>query len=269
MKQVLQMYHGVEIPALGLGTWKASIPQAADIVRNGVALGYRHFDTARAYQNEVGVGEGIKSCGIAREELFITSKIPAEVKTYEGAKESIESSLEKIGTEYLDLMLIHWPWPWDETREYNNYFKENIQVWKAMEEALKAGKLRSIGVSNFSEADIQNIIDNCEMKPMVHQVLANVTKTPVAMLEYCRKNDIVVEAYSPNGNGNIMDLEQVRAMAEKYHVTPAQFLVKYTRQLGMVSLPKTNNIEHMKEYLALDFEIDQEDMEKIIQASQV
>lgn len=260
LDEKLVMHNGIAIPQLGLGTWKASNEEAADIIREGVRLGYRHFDTARAYGNETGVGEGIKSCGIDRGELFITSKIPAEIKTYEGAAESIRESLKKLDTDYLDLILIHWPWPWDGSKEYNNYYRENLQVWKAMEEAVEQGLLKNIGVSNFSEGDLQNLIDNAKILPAVNQILANVSVTPSDMLEYCKKNNIIVEAYSPNGNGKILKDDILIKMAEKYGVNVAQLCVKYTLQLGMVSLPKTTNAEHMKEYLDMNFTISEEDM---------
>lgn len=257
----LLMNNGITIPQLGLGTWKATKEEAVKILCEGTKLGYRHFDTAIAYGNEEGVGEGIKACGVKREELFITSKIPAEVKTYDGAVQAIKESITRLNTEYLDLMLIHWPWPWDDTRAYNNYYRENLLVWKAMEEACDNGLIRSIGVSNFSESDLTNILDNCKIAPAVNQILANVTTTPKAMLDFCNNNKIIVEAYSPNGNGRILDDARLVQMAARYNVTVAELCVKYTLQLGMVSIPKTTNVEHMKANCNMDWIISDEDME--------
>lgn len=255
-----RLHNGIEIPQLGLGTWKASVDEAADIVRNGVKLGYTHFDTAIANGNEEGVGEGINTCGLERNRLFITSKIPAEVKNYSEAADAIRQSIKRLRTDYIDLMLIHWPKPWDESAKVKDYSEENRQVWKAMEEAYDAGILRSIGVSNFTAADIDNLTNNCRVKPMVNQILANVNVTPTEMLAYCKENDIIAESYSPNGNGNILSDERLIRMAGKYGVSVPQLCIRYTLRLGMVSIPKTTNVQHMADNAKVDFVISDEDM---------
>lgn len=157
-KENYTLSNGVKIPKLGLGTWFIHNDKVADVVRQAVSIGYRHIDTAQAYENEAGVGAGVKSCGVPREEIFVTSKIAAEHKTYEATAKSIDESLMKMGLSYLDMMIIHSPQPWAMVNQSaDRYFEENKQVWKALEVALKNGKVRAIGVSNFLEEDINNL----------------------------------------------------------------------------------------------------------------
>ncbi|GIP23120.1 aldo/keto reductase [Paenibacillus sp. J22TS3] len=228
-----------------------------------VSLGYRHIDTAQAYMNEAGVGEAIRSCGVAREELFITTKVAAEAKNYDTVTQSIHDSLAKLGLEYIDLLIIHSPQPWKEFREENRYFEENKEVWKAMEDAYRTGKVKAIGLSNFLQDDVENILASCEIKPMVNQILAHVGNTPLELIEFCQKNDILVEAYSPIAHGAILDHAEVRIMADKYGVSVAQLCLRYDVQLGLVVLPKTANPDHMRNNAELDFVIGDADMEKL------
>lgn len=254
--------NGVKIPELGLGTWFIDDDKVDNAVVSAVKIGYRHIDTAQAYGNERGVGAGIKACGIPREELFVTSKVAAEAKTYESAAKSIDETLNKMGLSYIDLMLIHSPQPWAEWREDGKrYFEENIQVWKALEDAYKAGKIKSIGVSNFLIDDLENLLANCEIKPMVNQLLIHIGNTPTKLIEYCKKHNIVVEAYSPIAHGEALKNETIVAMAHKYGVSVAQLCIKYVLNLGTVALPKTSNEEHMQSNAKVDFEISAEDME--------
>lgn len=253
--------NGVKIPVLGLGTWFIDDDKADKAVISAVKIGYRHIDTAQAYGNERGVGVGIKECGLQRNELFITSKVAAEAKTYETASKSIEETLDKMGLDYIDLMLIHSPQPWAEWREGNRYFEENIQAWKALEDEYTAGKIKAIGVSNFLIDDLENLLAHCKIKPMVNQLLIHIGNTPFELIEYCKKNDIVVEAYSPIAHGEALKNETIVAIAEKYGVSAAQLCIKYVLSLGMVALPKTANTEHMKSNSDLDFEISSEDMD--------
>lgn len=149
LQETYKLENGTKIPKLGLGTWCIDNDKAAQTVRTAVTLGYRLIDTAQAYENEQGVGEGIRSCSVSREELFVASKVAAELKTYEAAAASIEETLEKMGLDYLDQMIIHAPQPWNEFRDTKRYFAENKAVWRALEDAQAAGKVRVIGVSNF------------------------------------------------------------------------------------------------------------------------
>jgi diketogulonate reductase-like aldo/keto reductase len=261
--ETFKLSNGVEIPKLGLGTWLLDDAQAAQAVRDAISIGYRHIDTAQAYMNEEGVGEGIRSCGVAREELFITTKVAAEAKTYDAVTKSIDESLAKLGLDYIDLLIIHSPQPWMEFREENRYFDENKEVWKALEDAYKAGKVKAIGLSNFLQDDVENILTSCEIKPMVNQILAHVSNTPMELIEFCQKHDILVEAYSPIAHGAVLENEEVKVIASKYGVSVAQLCLRYCIQLGLVVIPKTANPDHMKNNSELDFAISAEDMETL------
>lgn len=253
--------NGVKIPKLGLGTWFISDKDAPEAVRQAVKLGYRHIDTAEAYANEAGVGEGIRTCGVPREEIFVNSKVIAEAKSYESAMAKIDESLAKMNVGYIDMMIIHSPQPWSQWRKKSNrYFAENIEVWCALEDAYKAGKLKAIGVSNFLKDDLQNILDHCEIKPMVNQLLCHISNTPLALMEFCEANDILVESYAPIAHGKVLKNKEISSMAKKYGVTIPQLCIRFDLQLGTVALPKTANPEHMKENAAVDFIISDDDM---------
>lgn len=195
--------------------------------------------------------------------FFITSKVAAEAKNYDAAAKSIDETLEKMGLPYIDLMLIHSPQPWAEWRNDKRYFEENIQVWKALEDAYTAGKVKAIGVSNFLIDDLENLIAHCEIKPMVNQLLIHIGNTPAELIAYCKEQDIVVEAYSPIAHGEALKNETIVAMAQKYGVSVPQLCIKYALNLGTVALPKTANVEHMQNNASLDFEISDEDMETL------
>lgn len=261
LNEKYKMNNGLEIPKVALGTWLIDDDKAAEAVREAVKIGYRHIDTAQAYLNERGVGEGIRTCDLPREEIFITSKVAAENKTYDSAAKSIEETLKKTGLEYIDMMIIHCPQPWAEVgKSENRYYRENKEVWRALEDAVNAGKVKTIGVSNFSEKDIENILDSCTIKPAVNQVLAHISNTPFALIDYCKNKDILVEAYSPIAHGEILRNGEIIKIADKYGVSVPQLCIKYDLQLGMVVLPKTDNPEHMKTNSELDFTISDEDM---------
>ena len=260
--KTLTLNNGVVIPQLGLGTWFIDDNKVADAVKAAAELGYRHFDTAQAYGNERGVGEGIRTCGVPREELFVVSKVAAEHKTYEEAKSSIDKTLSDMGLDYLDMMIIHSPQPWVEVNQSEDrYVEGNRAAWKALEDAYKEGKLKAIGVSNFQIGDIESLLEACEIKPMVNQILLHISNTPAELVEYCQKNGIAVEAYSPIAHGEILHQPEIAAMAEKYGVSVPQLCIRYTLQLGAISLPKTSNPDHMKTNADVDFVISAEDME--------
>ena len=263
-KKTLRLYNGVEIPTIGLGTWMIDNNNAEEAVKKALKLGYRHIDTAEAYGNEEGVGRGLKNCGVKREEIFLQTKLHAEAKTYEEAKREIELSFKKLGVDYIDLMIIHSPQPWAHFRDGNHYFEGNLEAWRALCEFYKAGKIRAIGVSNFEKEDIENLIKNSDVKPMVNQILTHISNTPLDLIKYCQENDIVVEAYSPVAHGELLKNKVVGEIAKKYNVSIAQLCIKYTLDLGLVTLPKTENPKHMEENLEVDFDLTKEDMEKLI-----
>lgn len=256
--------NGAKIPKMGLGTWFIPDESVSQAVKDAVKIGYRHFDTAQAYGNERGVGEGIRTCGVPREELFVVSKVAAEHKTYEAAKAGIEETLKKMGLDYLDMMIIHSPQPWVEVNQSENRYKEgNRQAWKALEEAYNEGKLKAIGVSNFQIEDIESLMETTKVKPMVNQVLCHISNTPLELVEFCQKSNILVEAYSPIAHGEILNQPEVKAIADKYGVTVPQLCIRYTLQLGALPLPKTANPEHMRDNVKVDFVISDSDMEKL------
>lgn len=259
LDETCTLTNGVEIPQLGLGTWFIDDAVVAEAVRAAVAIGYRNIDTAQAYGNERGVGEGVRTSGVARDELFVSTKLAAEIKDYEGAVTAIDESLETLGLEYIDLMLIHSPQPWDDFRG-GDYAEGNRQAWKALEEAHEAGKIRAIGVSNFLEKDLDRLLETAAVVPHVNQILVHVGNTPAPLLDYCAEREILVEAYSPIAHGAILDNAEVGAMAQRYGVTVPQLCIRYTLQLGTVSLPKTANPDHMRSNAQVDFEISEPDM---------
>ena len=258
----LTLPNGNKIPQLALGTWLIDDGVVADAVKSAISLGYRHIDTAQAYGNERGVGEGIRQSGIAREEIFLTTKIAAEHKTYESAARSIDESLSELGLDYIDLMIIHSPQPWVEVNQSENrYFDENREVWRALEEAYTAGKVRAIGVSNFLKDDLENILQTAKIKPMVNQVLCHISNSPLELIDWCTAQGILTEAYSPVAHGEALKNESIIAMAQKYGVSVAQLCIRYCIQLGMIVLPKAAKAEHQKSNAEVDFEISAADME--------
>ena len=250
---------GISIPKLGLGTWFIGDGAAAQAVRDAVDAGYRYIDTAQAYGNERGVGEGTRTASVPRDELFVSTKLAAEIKDYNGAVAAIDSSLETMGLDYIDLMIIHSPQPWADFRG-GDYDEGNREAWKALEEAHSAGKLRAIGVSNFLEHDLENILSTAAVAPEVNQELAHVGNTPFDLMDYCAEREILVEAYSPIAHGAILDYPPVVEMASRYGVTVPQLCIRYCLQLGTLPLPKTANPDHMRANAQVDFYIADEDM---------
>ena len=265
----MRLSNGVEIPSLGYGTWLIDNKKAVTSTKIALECGYIHIDSAQAYGNEEGVGKAIRESGIDRNKLFVTTKVQAEHKTYKKAKKSIDESLEKLNIGYIDLILIHCPQPWMLFRGKRRFFKENIEVWKVLEEAYKEGKVKAIGVSNFLIDDLENIMNNCEIKPMVNQVLCHIGNTPIDVIKFCQENDIVVEAYSPIAHGAALKDQKIQQMAEKYKVSIPQLCIKYTLQLGTVSLPKASSKAHIEDNMKLDFTISDEDMETLLKMNEI
>lgn len=263
MKDII-LNNGVKIPNIGFGTWQIKNgKECYESTLTALKVGYRHVDTAIAYENEESVGKAIKDSGIAREKIFITTKIPAEIKTYEGAKAAIESSLKSLGVDYIDLMIIHAPRPWSEMNPSckKTYEKENIEVYKALEEAYEAKKLRAIGISNFGPYDIENIIRHCYIKPVLNQIAHFVTYTQNEICECCKKYDILVEAYSPFGTGKILNDPRLIKMAEKYHATVADICLAFCYQRNTLPLPKSVHPERIKANFESNIKLTEEDFE--------
>lgn len=252
--------NGVQIPKLGLGTWMIDDAKVAHVVRDAANIGYRHFDTAQAYGNERGVGEGIRSCGVARDELFVTTKLDAGIKSLAEARTAIDGSLKTLGLDMIDMMIIHSPQPWSEFRKGEHFFEGNLEAWRALEEAHQAGKIRAIGVSNFERADLDNLLENGSVAPAVNQILAHISNTPFELIGYTQGKGILVEAYSPFGHGEILENEGLKSMARAYGVSLPQLAIRYCLQLSLLPLPKTMTPSHLRSNADIDFVINEADM---------
>ena len=263
-EETFTLNNGVKIPKLALGTWKIPDNEVAAPVKNALKMGYRHIDTAQAYHNEKGVGQGIKDSGISRDQIFVNSKVEAEIKNYQEAKKSIDETLTLMDLDYLDMMIIHNPQPWKEVNQSDDrHFEGNLETWRALTDAMKEGKLRAIGVSSFQPKDLQNLFDNSDVKPMVNQILCHIGATPKKLINFCQEHDIVVESFSPVAHGEALTNNTIKSMAEKYQVSVAQLCIRYDWQLNTVVLPKSVNPEHMKQNSELNFEISDVDMKTL------
>lgn len=249
-----------KIPVLGFGMWKNTNPEEAiQGVQTAIEVGYRHIDGAGAYQNEELMGRGLQKSGIAREELFLTSKLINEAHGYENVRREVEKTLEKLGTDYLDLYLIHWP----VVKGHGDNWKEsNLDTWKAFEELYEEGILKAIGVSNFSVEHLENLVENARIKPMVNQLLVHPGVIQEENRDYCKKHDILVQAYSPLSPLSVLkDEERIKEMVDRYGKTIAQILLRFDLQLGVVPLTKSVHESRIKENFDIfDFEINKEDM---------
>lgn len=271
LDEFYKLNNGQRIPKIALGTWQTPNDVAATAVATAIEAGYRHIDTAIAYDNESGVGKGLKnalkSTGIHRESIFITTKIPAEVKNYADAVRCIQESMDRLDAFHIDMMLIHAPRPWAEmgSATGNRYFKENAEVWKALEEAYEAGKIRAIGVSNFAVDDLNNILATGRVIPAVNQIRVHIGHVPTDLIDFCEQTGILVEAYSPNATGRLLKVPEISAMAEKYRVSVPQLACRFVLQLGLLPLPKSVHEERIRQNFQLDFEISSSDMAKLLE----
>ncbi|MBF0819594.1 aldo/keto reductase [Streptococcus acidominimus] len=256
--------NGVAIPKIAFGTWQ--IPEgdpAYQSVRHALQVGYTHVDTAQIYGNEVSVGRAIADSGLAREEIFLTTKVWNDKHDYDLAKSSIEESLTKLGVDYIDLLLIHWPNP-KALRENDAWKAGNAGAWKAMEEAYKAGKVRAIGVSNFMIHHLEALFETAEIKPQVNQILLAPGCAQEEVVAFCREHDMVIEAYSPLGTGNIFGHKEVEEIADRYGKSVAQVALRWSLQKGFLPLPKSVTPKNIEANLEIfDFELSQADMEKL------
>jgi len=261
-----KLSNGIKIPKIGLGTWQISNEDVVAAVKAAIKIGYRHIDTAVGYGNERGVAQGVKESGVPREDIFITTKIPAETKSYKSAKEIVAKSLDDLGTTYVDQMLIHAPRPWSEMSEQgsNAYYAENAAVWKALEEDYEDNKFKSIGVSNFVVSDLENILNNCTIKPHANQISYHIGKTQPDVTSYCIKNGILVVGYSPIATGRLLNNPQIQEIADKYGVSLPQICIKFVLQQNVLPIPKSTKEERIRQNADLDFEISAADMEMLL-----
>ena len=259
LNETFTLANGVEIPKIGLGTWQ--IPDGEDTYNSvmfALKNGYRHIDTAKAYGNEGSVGKAVRDFGIARENVFVTTKLPAECKGYDIAKKCFEESLSDLGLGYVDLYLIHAPWPWDKMGM--DCTEGNIECWKALEEIYESGKVRAIGISNFAPEHIQPILDHCKVVPMVNQISYHIGNRQEHIVAKCKEHNIQLMAYSPLATGGLVNDEYVAKIAEKYHATIPQICVRYCIQKGAVAIPKSTKEDRIISNVQVDFEISDEDM---------
>ena len=252
----------VKIPCIGYGTFKTPNGAAVvDSVVNAIRAGYRHIDTAHRYDNEEGVGEGIRKSGIPREEIFVTSKLGNHHHGYKETLEAFDLSLKKLGLDYLDLYLIHWPAPLV-CRDV--YKQKNAETWRAMEELYRAGKVRAIGLSNFWQNHIEALLETAEVRPMVNQLEIHPQFPHQELLDYCAEQQIQVESWGPLVQGKAFQYPVLKEVGEKHGKTVAQVCVRWALEKGVLPLPKSNHYERMVENAdVFDFSLDEEDMKKI------
>jgi len=257
-----ELSNGVKIPSVGFGTWQAAEGEGTvDAVKAALDAGYRHIDTAAAYKNEESVGRGVKKSGLARNEVFVTSKVWNTEHGYESTLAAFESSLQKLQMDYMDLYLIHWPNP---LKFRDCWERKNAETWKAMEELYAAGKVRTVGISNFMPHHIDALLKTAKIMPMVNQIKLCPGETQDETVQYCREKDILLEGYSPLGTGKIFSVPEIRELSEKYQQTAAQLCIRWSLQNGWLPLPKSVTEKRIKEnFRVFDFTISEEDMERI------
>ena len=257
-----ELSNGVKIPSVGFGTWQTPNGEVAlSAVKDAIELGYRHMDTAAGYGNEESVGIAVKQSGIARDEIFITSKLQNSAHGYKDTLEAFEQTMRKLDMDYLDLYLIHWPNP----IKYRNSWQEvNAGTWKAFEELYAAGRIRSIGISNFHPHHIDELMKTATVAPMVNQIRLCPGDTQDEVEAYCKANNILLEAYSPLGTGLIFEVPEVKALAQKYEKTIAQICIRWSLQMGYLPLPKSLTKSRIKEnFEVFDFELSAQDVQVI------
>lgn len=256
LQDTITLHNGVKMPGFGLGVYKVDDGKTVvESVKTAINHGYRSIDTASFYDNEVGVGQGIKESGISREAIFVTSKVWNDEQGYESTLKAFERSLEKLDLEYLDLYLIHWP--------IKELFKE---TWKALEKLYKDGRVRAIGVSNFNINQLKDLLADCNVKPLINQVEFHPHLTQVALRNLCKQENIQLEAWSPLKRGRLLEEPTILKIARKYHKTTAQVILRWDVQNQVITIPKSVTKERIIENAAIfDFSLTDEDMESMNQ----
>ncbi len=262
MEKYFELANGVKIPNIGYGTWRVpESQQCVDSVLTAIDCGYRHIDTAYFYKNEKSIGEAVRQSGIHREDLFITSKLWNDFHGYEATLKVFEETLENLGTDYLDLYLIHWPNP---IKFRNDWADSNAETWRAFEKLYRDGRIRAIGISNFLPHHIVELLKTAEIVPMVNQIELQPGLNREADREYNSKVGILLEAWAPFQIGEALKDKTILAIAEKYGKTPAQVTLRWFLQNGIVPLPKSVTPERILSNIQVyDFELTSEDMAAI------
>lgn len=260
LKKEVVLKNGVSIPTIGYGTWQTPDDECVRAVKTALSFGYRHIDTVAIYRNEPGVGRGIAESGIARSEIFLTSKVWNKCRGYDMVMSAFERTLGKLGTDYLDLYLIHWP---ASKKHYENPDEVNLDTWRAMTELYKAGHIKAIGVSNFKPHHLKALCES-EVAPMVNQIEYHPGYTQNKTVEFCKENGIAIEAWSPLGSGRVLSDKTLAAIGAKYGKSTAQVCIRYCLQNGIIALPKSVTPSRIKENLEVfDFVLSDEDISLI------
>jgi len=257
--QTYKLNNNIEIPKLGYGTFQTPDDKTGvEAIVNALKLGYRHIDTAQSYRNEESVGEAIKLAAIPRESLFITTKVANAVNGYENTLVSLDDSLNKLGLDYIDLVLIHWPSP---QRFREQWQLRNSEVWRALETYYKQGKIKAIGISNFKPHHITELLKTATIPPVINQIRLCPGDVDRETVNFCRQQNMLLEAYSPLGQGLIFDVPEIQALAEKYNKNVAQITLRWSLQMGFLPLPKSITLERIESNMAVfDFQLTESDM---------
>ncbi|MGE7904343.1 aldo/keto reductase [Peribacillus sp. NPDC094092] len=252
--ETITLHNGVKMPQLGFGVFKVkSGNETVESVKKAIEVGYRAIDTAAIYENEEGVGQAIRECGVPREELFITSKVWNTEQGYETTLQAFDDSINRLGLEYLDLYLIHWPGK-----------DKYLETWRALEKLYKDGKVKSIGVSNFHVHHLENLLANSEVKPVVNQIELHPLLTQVEIRDYCAKHEIKVESWSPLGRGNLLEEPTINHIAKKHGKSSAQVLIRWHLQHDLVVIPKSITPSRIEENAEVfDFSLSLNEMNQI------
>jgi len=250
-----KLSNGVEIPGIGFGTWQLT-ERVEEVIHMALKAGYTHIDTAAAYKNERQIAEAIQTAGVARETLFLTTKVWASDRGYEKTKAAVQQSLENLQTSYIDLMLIHWP----AKTGHPGWEEENAGSWRALEEFYKAGTIRAIGVSNFMVHHLQSLMKTAEVVPMVNQIEYHPGYLQNEVTDFCKEHGILVEAWSPIGSGRVSEDRLLQELAAKYHTSVGAICIGFCLQTGVLPLPKSTSEANIKSNIITPFQLEEEDI---------